>query len=433
MATELDLEDFLSHNSGGSRATNWRKRDPSQIDMLLHPGSKILSVWKHSIPRLVEREEDGRKEMHVWGGDWVCHDHEKVVSEQYRRDKKTNLRETPAEKCGMCKFNDWIAMQVFLGKIHWLEPIFEFRGDDKKEDRILTASGIVGYPSELTETQRVEMKRAGISPRDGWLESLMAKSKYLFVGIDADDPKKVIICEEGGGLGSAVKRVIKNQVNVRGAKEGHPLLNPYIIRWLYDEKAKKIQDKYDAVAVTDRKLTDEMLATLKEPVPRDIEESLRKMTRVGDHDEVRARLEKHCVFKGSIPWDDLFPVDGRASTSTDESFDYGAKGGKPPTRPDKAPEQPKAPDPKATKPEAEEPPRRRRAAEPPPKDTGPTMPKWPEGTVMVDCEKCGAPNGETDPVCWKCGTKYNVEDDDAADKAAPQTTVAPEPKKKVDW
>lgn len=316
---QSNIQDFLGHKSnagGGNRGAHldrWTKRDFAQdedgphVDTFLHTKSRIIVVWRHPWPRVVEyKDKDtGEKTLQVWSGTFVSHDHESVLIKQHYIDKSGN-REMPPVACPMGRMIEAIRVAVRDGKLSWLDPVFEFRGDDLRRTQVLRAAGVYnGFKGDLTPEQKKEMKGGGVYVKDAWMQSLMARCNYLFQVVDNDNVDKGLqVAIEGTLLGERVKTVIVDAMDGKalGPTRGNPLITPYCIRWLYHPKAD-IKDRYHARRLEGVKLEADVRAIIVDQPPKDVA----REHAPGDADELRMSVEKHWVGPdGLIDWDEIF-------------------------------------------------------------------------------------------------------------------------------
>ena len=397
----MGLDEFLGHSSterrgGGARVLNWKKRNPAQIETWLHAQASIVALWRHGWPRVVERERDGEKVVEVWGGNFNCWESEEVLRKQHRRDD-SGARIAPPRVCPICLMVEHVRGLVSAGKMEWTQPLFAFKGDDSDKDTILTAAGLYnGFNGDLSRQEIADLRKAGVRRDEAWKQNTMAKCSYLFAIVDNSEVEKgVQVCIETTALGDAVKRVIRDQIDSLGEREGHPLRNPYAIRWEYRPQEQEFSKKYRALAMPRLELTPEIRDLINGPLP-DLGEHIGR----GNVAALRASMESHALVQ--LPWDRFF-----AAAEAEEGVST-PKATSPAPKAESAPEGPSSASNEAS------PVRRRGAAA----KTGPVEPSWPEGTKLLPCDACGANMAETDSTCWKCSAKYEV-DEPAPAKAAP--------------
>lgn len=360
---------------------NWRRRKPPQITTWLHTQAPFVALWRHGWPRIVEIERDGEKVREVWSGTWNCWESEEVLRKQYRRDRDGG-RVLPPERCPICLLADWLRRQVEAGKLSWVEPVLRLEGDDPEQAITFTAAGIYnGFGGDLSRAEKAELRRAGIRLDEAWKQSCMAKCSYVFCVVDDDEPTEAHVAIETTALGDAVKRVVRDQMDALGDTEGNPLRTPYAIRWEYHPEEAEFGRKYRALALPKQELTPEVRALIVDTPPPDTSGVIRR----GDALALRAVMESAALI--DLPFDKLFAhaEQSPAPKST-----------------------PKSTPPKSTPPKRR--PRKTRPAEP-------TQPDYPEGTVLLPCDACGAQMADTDEKCWKCGATYELDGEPAGEPA----------------
>lgn len=358
---EMDVDDFLGHRSRDRssnvllRSSEWKKE--GKIDLWLHTGTKIASVWRHSFWRVVEREdkETKRKEKVVVFSPWNCHEDEQTLKRQYKR-RTDGTRVVPPERCPFDKLAEEVRGMVKRGELRWTDPVLKFEGDDKSQSVLVRAGDFWNAfgSKDLDQDEIGQLRRAGVDRRNAWKTALLAKCSYLFVAVDDTDlaaGARILI--EGEALGRAMQKAISEKMEEafelhKDKLLGNPFKNPYLFRWTYDD-AKDFADKYGAKAFM-KKPSDEVLAIIRDAEPPDTSDELA----FGDVDELRALLETHAVVK--LPLDACFPP--RDPVGTQEK----------------------------------------------PKDSPPSL----DGPERFDCDHCGAKEAMTidDLACPKCNATY---------------------------
>lgn len=359
-----------------SYLTKWKEREAARdargkeirpahsVDTLLHRKCGIVAVWRHQFPRVVTFEDRRTKEQvqKVWSSNLVCWEDESVLKKQYKRNDDGTRMLAP-EKCGACRFVEHIRVLVDNGELAWTDPVLEFNGDDPKEDVTIHAGGLYNaFAQDLSQAELSDLKEHGISPLHAWKENAMAKMNYVFRVVDLSNVTAgTQIAIEPASLGDKVKGVIRDAIESDG-DHGHPIKNPYVIRWKYDP-AKNIEfnKKYAALAMRKLPIPDDALEIVTESDAPDIS----NLTDRFNARTVRSQLEQHCKIDG-VPWDDLFGPAVREEEATDD-------------RPRHAPEV------------------GRKAAPPEPE--------------MVGCDDCGEAMAITAAKCQKCGKAYDVEEE----------------------
>lgn len=311
-----EVDSFLNHKGtafdGAGRLGKWK--DDGSIDVWLHTQRVPQPLWKHQFFKIEARENKETKRINkeVWSFDFVCHEAEAVLKRQYRYEDDDITRESPPEACPLCKALMWVRTMVKKKKLDWKEPIFRFEGSDKDKAVVIHAGGWWNAYKDVERgsADAEELNDAGIYLKDSWKENGFAKLSYVFTCVDhahVDEGIKVAV--ETGLLGDKVKAVIRKAMEELGDEEGNPFVNPFAIRWKFDDKARKFDEKYDAVKLGKLKITDkiEELITGKAP-------SISHITGKGDAKKLRALMEKHALIE--MPFDKFF-----ANVSSDDDKD----------------------------------------------------------------------------------------------------------------
>jgi hypothetical protein len=392
----MSLEDFLGHSTGGggggSRLKNWKNGDPPRINVLLHTQAKIVTVWRHGLNevREVTDKETGETSLQVWGSRWNCLEDERVLKSQYRRDKATNQRRVPPVICPLCIMVEVLIRMYRDGSLGFCEQILKFEGDKAEDTRIITAGGFVNqYGSKyLSSEQKGAMRKAGVKLTEAWKENALARCSYIFRVVDVENPGDgVQVAVETAQLGDEVKRVIRDKIQEFGDEEGHPLLNPYVIRWQYSEAAP-LKDKYTAQSMSRMTISETARQLITDGPPPDID----YLTKDPDIALLRALLEQHALVE--LPWDEIFGPAERAAEKEDP-------------RPDPAQTESR----RASKPAVKKPApaQSKSARKPEPEPQNATEAQQPaEQPELFECDACGKEVlGADDTVCPACGAKYD--------------------------
>ena len=207
MAHEMDIDGFLGHKtSGGGKSNylgNWKNREgdkkrqpvplpPKCVDTWLHRKCGIVSIWRHNLPRKVVRENKDTKEQETlfWSGNYVCHETEELLKQQFKRSKETGKREVPPKVCGICKFIEWVREQVIAGDLDWKDEVFRFEPDEG-DVQVFHAGGLYGaFSGELDDSEKKELRAAKIFVKEAWKEKCMANANYVFRVVDHDNPSR---------------------------------------------------------------------------------------------------------------------------------------------------------------------------------------------------------------------------------------------------
>jgi len=399
MATEFDdLDSFLNHSSRSKNTDflDWKKE--GKLVAWLHTRQKPIAVWAHSFPRIViKKGDDDEEKRNVFFSKYNCHESEDVLKMQYLRHKailEGKEVKSPLEKCGMCRFIDWVLKQVHSGALSWTKPIFKFEHEDPTKSIVIHAGGIYnGFKGELTKEQKKELSEAGISPKRAWGENGMAKCEYLLTLVDNDHPDKgVRISRETSSLGDKVKDVIADRLEALGREKGNPFVNPYAIKFMFNKEADKPQDMYKARPLEGIVITPQ-IKDLITGDPPDLEKQITPF----NQKEMRAYLEGHCLIK-NVPWDELFKDSGGESKSNGKS--ESKSNGKSDEESSDADES----------------------------DSG-SSDESSDDDMVFACDKCGEPMKATDTKCANCGAEYEVEGEE---EKKPEPPPPPPMKKRSD-
>jgi hypothetical protein len=430
---EMDVEEFLAYETRSSRSEfldkEWKKR--GYLTAWLHLRLPFSMGFQHGIPTIDVRDdkETGAPRRMIFTRSHKCIEDDDTVKDQYKRDRETGRRRNPPTVCPPCLMIEWIHMEVIEGRMHWLEPIFDFDIGDPDRRIYIRASGLWnGYkPDRLDDEQKKEMHDAGISPKYGWKEKMDAAAQYVICLVDHDAPNKgVQIMREGPGLGDKIKVCISKEMrrNPRDRKLGDPTVNPYPIQFTYDERQDPAK-KYDALRV-ELDLTQQILDLIDSEKP-DIS------MLAGDYSPstLRSQLERAALIE--LPWDQFFTREAEDILGAREEAE---KQGRPASAAPRAqvavPRGPAAPPPRAPlrspgAPARASPPRPlggppARALPPPRPAPSPPPPK--EELFACDAEGCSGVLRPTDAECPVCGLQYEVE------AAAPPPPPPPPPLKR---
>jgi len=407
MTQGMGLDEFLGHSSSfrgsSGKVLNWRKRQPPIIDTWLHTKGRIIALWRHGWPRLVEIEHDGDTSTEVWSGFFNCWENEDVLRRQHRRTDD-GARLVPPKICPVCLLLEHLREQVRVGALSWLEPVFKFEGDDPKQTVVLTAAGMYnGFGGDLTRQELYDLKRAGVRRDEAWRQNTTAKCNYLFCIVDHNEPEKgVQTAIETTALGDAVKRVIRDQMDALGEEEGHPLKHPYAIRWEYRAQEQEFGKKYRALAMPKLALTPEVRDLIYDAPLPEIGELIAR----GNVAALRSVMEQHALI--SLPFDSLFAAAEAATGQVLSQQEPRVAQPRQVPRVEQSQRRDVSP---------QEEPRAASSAsmgQRKPAKSQPAQPTFPPGTVMLPCDACGAPMAETDEVCWKCGARYEIDDDNGS-------------------
>lgn len=316
-ARSMAIDDWVNYSgsgSGGGKYLSWKKDGRGDVTIWLHCNFAPQIFWHHNWPLVQEvkdKEGDG-KHMEVWGSRWGCHDaqFEQVLKKRNFRDKSTGEREYPPVRDPLCKLIELVHREVWAGNLSWIEPVFQFEGDDPTQTRVMLAGGLYNAFNDknLTPAQRNELRKAGVRQDESWQQDVRAKCSFLMVcAIDGQLEEGLKIAIEGEALKNEMKRAIETQRKQRRDKVLSPLANPYPFRWEYDQ-TQEFSKRYIVTPLNDEP-TDEILAAIKESEPPDTSE----ITVEGDPDALLASVEEHALIK--LDWGSCFKVEGKTSAA----------------------------------------------------------------------------------------------------------------------
>ena len=326
----MSVDEFLDHQSssgGGGRRTNrlhnWRKEDPHKVVVWLHTLAGFVARWSHNWPRLVVRKDRETEEevREIWGGSWVCHERELILTKQFFRGDNGE-REYPPEVCPHCKMIEIVRLAVERGDIGWTEPLFRFMAHENDESPfVLTAGGIYNAfgKKDITPAEKLEIRRAGIKQSEAWKQNCVARCQYVFTVVEHDHPDHgILITEEAAALGKAMKKSILDEITRQGGGEegrlkGNPLRNPYPFLWTYN-KEESFANQYNAVAMSTVKMTAEVRELIVDTTPPELAE----VVAPGNIAQLRADMERAALV--DLPWDEIF---GEAERVAKHAADQG--------------------------------------------------------------------------------------------------------------
>lgn len=324
-AEELDLDAFLGHKGtggGGSFLGNWK--ESGGIVVWLHPRAKIVPLWSHSWYR-IGKTRDGDPE--VWSMRFNSMERESVLRRFNQRDEKTDERKFPPELCPFSLFLEWLHQAIMRKDISWVDEIFAF--DEGKDPVILHAGGVLGMfnvkDSELTEEEKVELRRARIRRDEAWKESCKPRLQYIFRVVQDKDPSAgCMVALESAALGDAVKSVIGDRIDDSGRQKGDPFTTPYAIKWAFDDK-QSFSRKYAARPMLSLEVSPEIQEQFDKEPP-----SIADITDESNVLELRQSFEAHwCLKSITPPWDEIFAKAEEECAGTEAmddpaSFPFGA-------------------------------------------------------------------------------------------------------------
>jgi hypothetical protein len=472
-AQEFDsLDGWLGHkprSGGGNFVKGWKKK-PGYFNSWMHVKRLPLAIFRHSFPTptlVKDKENNGEQVKHIFTKKFTCHETQEVLSHPWR-DKTTGEREKPPERCGKCKFADFLWMNILSwlethkweapadepkmgkwvekkkGKGEGIDPcatLFDFVSEAKDEENVkMTVGGYCGFFSqkELPADLKKAMARAKIRGDEAWKENTNPKCEYAMTVVDNDEISKGLqIAVETQALGEKVKEVITKTFK---STEQNIQKQPYCIRWDYDEK-KSFSEKYDATAMLKMKPSARVLKLIRGEAP-DLTELKTPFNQIA----MRAIYEKACLLpEGVVDWDAIFPdeeqiekwksedelmaeADEAAAKSdaedededeaSDSDDDEDEEEEDEEEEDDDAEEEEKAPKSKTNAKAASKTTSKKKDAEEDDSDGD---------EQMVKCDECGKPMKLSASKCPHCGHEYDVTpDDDEEEKPEPKVPTRAE-------
>lgn len=436
---------WLNHDTKGPRAgagflKGWKK--DGSINVFLHMAQPPTFLWQHNLPTIVPVEDPKSKQVtrHVWGRPSNCAEDESVLKNRKRADGR---RVAPYQDCGVCRFVEWVRRGVDDGRLDPLKVLFNYQADDPKESTVLHAGGLYNlFGQDDLDVDLLEaMRRAGVSKKTAWKESILSKQNMLFLVVDAAHPEEGLQkTTETGLLGDKVRDCVGKAIKEFG-DDGNPFNtyegddntkalvakgNPYCIQFEYLADEVEFGKKYDATRMSKVACTPAIRRLIDSPPP-DIEDDLKPL----NAKSMRATLEKHCLLQG-VPWDGLFCLDADTTSeaayrktetaAVDELFGFDrweARGRGAGEEGEDAPRGASASVPNDVEPEPEE-------AEPEQVECDALVKtKVRKGKKVVEEERrCGNVMLVTDAKCSKCGFEYDVPEAEEHTPATPATPAA---------
>lgn len=324
------LKSFLSGSldgGGGEWVGDWKKED-GQITFWIHPECDLASAtyFTHSFFRTktYDARADEPEATKVRWYKFVCCDPDRTAggSRWYEKD---GYRQNPPVVCPIDFLMEWVSVEIVAGRLDWKTPIFEFRGDDPKGDRIIHAGGMLGLFDEkhrdMTKEKLQDLRKGRIDVSSAFQEDLRARGGYLLAVIDDDKrefAQKYAIQGTGNPLKSlpgmfkeAIKMVMKGyrvddpttgqRVDIPPA---NPLERPFRFSYLQpppDPKTGKPKGFGEyRVAPLNRQPDKKIREIMALPCP-DLTDDRAK----GNCPELRMIMEQHCVYK-PLPIDSFF-------------------------------------------------------------------------------------------------------------------------------
>lgn len=245
----MDIDSWLKHKTTGGNGKflrNWTKT--GSCEFYFHRHSGIEPIWAHQWWKVKTYED---KKTHdevtsVWRERYISHDPEtQNVKARYRHEN--GLREHPPKVDPYAFMLEWIAEQIAMKKLSWVQPVFEFKGDDPAKDVVIHAGGMLNMFSgdKYTREQLREMSDARINRSQAWAEDCRVKCSHVFQVVDCSDVSAgvVIAVEKDTTTGAKLKKEIEKKIKEYKDK-GNPGVNPYKFVFLYDDTQKNWGLKY---------------------------------------------------------------------------------------------------------------------------------------------------------------------------------------------
>jgi hypothetical protein len=264
--------DFLNSDGfgdGGDRMylREWRKSD-GFIIVWVHTASRFNNRLFHLIPYEREIEKDGKKKKVIFYFAFVCHE-----------SVEARNRKLAPKHCPVCRLIELLSED---GTVSDDEVVFQAQVGDTKRDKISTKADFCGLEG------------------GSWSGSFTARQQIVLVVVDNDHVDDGLrVATETFTLGEALKKAVKQEMDVNGPEEGDPHQNPYAFKWKYNPKAKLSTDYYSVYAYRKEELTAEIAELLAEP-PVDVSE----YTMPGDTQQLREIFDNHIMI--DVDMDELF-------------------------------------------------------------------------------------------------------------------------------
>jgi hypothetical protein len=406
---------------GGSRRLGWKdfKKGTGQVVTWMHTKTLPMTAWRHAFPIYVVSEDKNSKEKvkHVYGRQHTCHETEDVLGKMYWRTERgvpDSARDTPPERCGMCKFDEWLWQACWAWiNTHdwddkakgWVEPkkgkgegvdpcatLFHFVSEASDDENArIHVGGYCGLfnKDDLPDDLKKAMAAAKIRQSDAWKENCKAKPKSVLCVVDNDKPGDgVVVAEEAKELGEKVKEEILRVLKSVGKDIQR---HPYAIQWEYD-RAKQMGKQYSATGMMQVQPTPRILKMIRSAEEPD----LSAITTPFNQQEMRAWHEQHCKLpKGTVPWDEIFPSKEQEKEWREQDAQEAAEAEE------------------AEDDEADDEDDAERGSEDRDSDTeGDNPADDPDDDAdMVACDSCGKAMNIEASECPHCGHKYDVEAD----------------------
>jgi hypothetical protein len=380
---EYEMDEWLN---GGKKfekkqfLEKWQNRPGKKVNLFLHCKAKPVEFYRHGFFRIVEdfNKETKVKSLKIRFAMLNCHE-DIITSRRQNKREEDGSRKFPPQACPMCLLSEHLRAEVSAGRISWTDAVFEIEAGG--EVKSVTAGAFYNAfgGDKLTPEQKAELRTAGMTPNEAWKENHTSKGAICLRVVDADATDLgTQIAIETPLVGDVIKNVIRDTKESIGESDGNPLLNPYCIQLVYNDKEPVFSKKYRAIRMEKVKPSPEILGLIQDTDPPD----LGNLADPFDALALRTLLEKSALIK--LPFDELFKNAKKAEA-----------------KPEKPAEEKKAAAP--AKPPA--PPADRQLGE----VHDPNHPSREAPGDECDCDDCGAVMKLTDPKCLKCGKVYAEE------------------------
>lgn len=438
----LDLNEFLTSNTSGSGSggrgnwlEDWGKRNPPTITVWLHPGAKIYPVWGHKFIEVGEKKVDGqdKKVPCLRFPNYVCMDQREVYENQRFRDN--GILKVLPNLDPFIYLREWLRWCCDRSLISDNAVVFEWT-DYGRNDALIqwTAGRISG---------RVKGNNFN------WSHHVDAKLEFLFTVLDADALQGgAKITRETQLVGEQTQKLMKQQMEAKGLEAGNPLLNPYPIRWKYNDQAKSFGEKYETFRIEQEVYgyTTAVYEAFQKEFP-----DAEPFSKPGDGDLVKIQAAMKAAQQIALPLELIFSEDlatrrsvlrgtGAPGSSSASSQSTRVDSSAVQTGAVRPPAQPGAPRPTSAIP----PPPAAAVAPAPTRSVAPpaaapaasaggggrrriAAPPEPHPVEQLPCEKCNTMFPANATQCPKCGQKYDVDPGlpPPPAAAAPVSTPAP--------
>lgn len=301
------VDEFLSHRSVEPKKTflvNWKKKGgPGYIDVWLHTKRIPAPVWVHSFPvkKTWTDKLTGDEVTAYFPEKFVCHESDKFLKE-FHRDLAMGKNSVVPEKCPMCKLIHHVRTQIARGKLSWTDALFAV-GEGRNEV-VFHAGGIYNAFNRAKDDKeaQAELRKHGIFLKEAWKETLLAKCNYVIALVTEENPA-VAVTLEASSLGDKIKECIATTMESMGTEDGNPFINPWCMRFKYNEDEPEFSKKYSVIRMVRTKLSPEVKELITGDPP-----SISAYTTPLNPAKMRLLLESAC--KVDLNFDAVFGSDG---------------------------------------------------------------------------------------------------------------------------